>query len=59
MGIIMVAMGNIFKVLYICVSSMDFTMAIILLRETPKLLSIRKCDASNSVSPEEDQCYLR
>lgn len=38
MGIIMVAMGNIFKALYICVCSMEFTMAIILLGETPKLL---------------------
>lgn len=38
MGIIVVAMGNIFKVLYICVCSVDFTMAIILLGETPKLL---------------------
>lgn len=38
MGKIMVAMGNIFKALYICVCSMEFTMAIILLGETPKLL---------------------
>lgn len=38
MGIIMVAMGNIFKELYICFCSMDFTMAIILLGETLKLL---------------------
>lgn len=38
MGIIMVAMGNIFEELCICFCSMDFTMAIILLGETLKLL---------------------
>lgn len=62
MGMIMVSMGNIFEELYICFCSMDFTMAIILLGETLKLLDSpfpsKKGDASHSVSPE-DQCYLR